>query len=95
MSVVFETQESVPGSVSSFEAHDIQPSSVTFKWNLSSLEANGVLTGFVVQYGHVGEEGEFQAEESRVFGAEERKGTIDGERNSCTICLTTQTSSII
>ena len=85
VSVVFETQESVPGSVSSFEAHDVQPSSVTFVWELSSLEANGVLTGFIVQYGHVeGDDGEFVPEENRLFGAEERKGTIDGE-NMCRI----------
>lgn len=79
ISAIFETKESVPGSLNVFEPTEVQPSMITFVWELSSLEANGVLTGFIIQYGvnHPHDHG-FIPEESREFGSEERKGVIEG-----------------
>ena len=79
---MFETKESVPGSLTVFEPIEIQPSRMTFVWELSTLEANGVITGFIIQYGQTtteeDEEGAFRAEESREFGPNDRQGTIEG-----------------
>ncbi len=55
----------------------VQPSSITFKWELSRLQANGIITGFIIQYGPSTED-HFIPEESRQFGPEERRGTIEG-----------------
>ena len=53
---------------------------MTFVWELSSLEANGVITGFIIQYGPKSQDESrgFIPEESREFGPEDRKGTIEG-----------------
>ena len=75
---MFETKESVPGSLTVFKPIDIQPSKMTFEWELSSLEANGVITGFIIQYGTEDEDGLFRADESREFEPEDRQGTIEG-----------------
>jgi len=57
----------------------IKPSSITFDWQLSSLEANGVITGFVIGYGVRDHgDGHYTPEDSVHFEAEERRGTIDG-----------------
>merc|ERR1719317_797679 len=48
ISAFFSTKESVPGSLASFEPIDIQPSVITFHWNLPKLQANGIITGFTI-----------------------------------------------
>ncbi len=54
----------------------VQPSSITFQWELSRLEANGIITGFIIQYGPGGGE-HFIPEHSTQFGPQERRGTIN------------------
>jgi len=67
ISGIFPTRESVPGSLASFEPFEVQPSKVTFKWELPRLEANGIITGFVIQYGLAAAERQpFIAEANRV-----------------------------
>lgn len=79
ISAVFQTKESVPGSLTYFEPEEIQPSRISFVWELNTLEANGVITDFMIQYGPTPIEGqEFIPTKSREFGAEERRGTIEG-----------------
>ncbi len=57
---------------------------VTFVWELSSLEANGIITGFIILYGpRSADDGSntsgFVAEHSRKFGPDDRKGVIQGK----------------
>ena len=59
-----------------FLIQEIQPSRMTFIWELSSLEANGVITGFVIQYGPKSDP--FIPKFSREFGPRERRGTLEG-----------------
>lgn len=74
---VFSTRESVPGSLTSFEPIDVQPRQITFQWELPDLQANGIITGFTIQWGPKAELGKpFIPEESRHFGSEETQGTI-------------------
>jgi cadherin 5 type 2 (VE-cadherin) len=75
----FSTRESVPGSLTSFEPIDVQPRQITFQWELPDLQANGVITGFTIQWGPKAELGKpFIPEESRHFEALETQGTITG-----------------
>jgi len=79
ISSIFTTKESVPGSLNSFEPVDVQPSQVTFQWDLHHLQANGVITGFTIQWGPKPEAGKpFIPEGSRLFDANEKQGTITG-----------------
>ena len=49
-----------------------------FRWEIPRLEANGVITGFVIQYGLSAEKGQaFIPEDSREFDPSERQGTIE------------------
>jgi hypothetical protein len=63
-----------------FEPFEIHPSRITFIWELSSLEANGILTGFTIQYGPKPntDDEPFIPEESREFGPDAREGNIEG-----------------
>jgi cadherin 5 type 2 (VE-cadherin) len=75
----FSTRESVPGSLSSFEPIDVLPSSITFRWELPGIQANGVITGFTIQWGPKAQAGKpFLPVDSRQFGARENQGTITG-----------------
>ena len=77
ISAFFSTKESVPGSLASFEPIDIQPSVITFHWNLPKLQANGIITGFTIHWGLKPELGKpFIPENAIDFGPEETKGTI-------------------
>jgi len=79
ISAFFSTKESVPGSLTNFEPIDIQPSIITFHWNLPKLQANGIITGFSIQWGPKPELGKpFIPEDARDFGATETQGTITG-----------------
>jgi len=79
ISSFFTTKESVPGSLNSFEPIDIRPNLITFQWNLPALQANGIITGFTIQWGPKAEVGKpFIPEESRHFDANENQGTITG-----------------
>ena len=76
---VFSTRESVPGSLTSFEPIDVQPRQITFQWELPNLQANGIITGFTIQWGPKAELGKpFIPQESRDFGSGESQGTITG-----------------
>jgi len=76
---VFSTRESVPGSLTSFEPIDVQPRQITFQWELPNLQANGIITGFTIQWGPKAELGKpFIPQESRDFGSGETQGTITG-----------------
>ena len=76
---VFSTRESVPGSLSSFEPIDVQPRQITFQWELPNMQANGIITGFTIQWGPKAELGKpFIPQESRDFGSGETQGTITG-----------------
>ncbi len=68
------------GSLTVFEPFEIHPSRITFIWELSKGEANGVLTGFTIQYGPKPSRADqpFIPEESREFGPEAREGNIEG-----------------
>ncbi len=78
ISAIFATKESVPGSLTSFEPSEVTPSNITFKWELPSFEANGVITGFVIEYAQASPlpslEGQIQ---SSSFNSDEREGTIE------------------
>ncbi len=77
----FVTEESVPGSLTVFEPVQVLPSRITFTWELSRLEANGIITGFVIRYG-ANTDAAVGAEDlahSKEFASEDRQGTIDGE----------------
>lgn len=51
VSAIFTTMEAVPGKVEIFEPVDVQPSDITFKWNLPGAEQNGVIRKFTITYG--------------------------------------------
>jgi len=75
----FSTLESVPGSLTSFEPIDVQPREITFKWNLPDLHANGVITGFTIQWGPKADLGKpFIPEERMHFESGETQGKITG-----------------
>jgi hypothetical protein len=58
----------------------IKPSSITFEWQLPGIEANGVITGFVISYGaRDPNTGQYAPEDSVHFEERERRGTISGE----------------
>ena len=79
ISAFFSTKEGVPGSIGSFDIIDIMPSVITFRWNLPKLQANGIITGFTIQWGPKPVNGRpFIPEESRDFGANVTNGTIYG-----------------
>jgi receptor-type tyrosine-protein phosphatase beta len=80
VSAEFETKESVPGSLTVFEPFEVHPSRITFIWELSTGDANGVLTGFTIQYGPkpTRDDEPFIPEESREFGPDAREGNIEG-----------------
>ena len=79
ISAFFSTREGVPGSLTSFETIDVQPSLIKFRWNLPSLEANGVITGFTIVWGPTPRPGNpFIEIDSRDFGPRETQGTISG-----------------
>ena len=80
VSAIFQTKESVPGSLTVFEPFEIHPSRITFVWELSRGEANGVLTGFTIQYGPkpLASDQPFIAEASREFAPDAREGNIEG-----------------
>ena len=42
ISAQFATKESVPGSLTSFEPYEVQPSRITFQWELPDTSANGM-----------------------------------------------------
>ena len=84
VSAIFATKESVPGSLTEFKATHLEPRKVMFQWKLPSVEKNGIITGFVIQYGLVdrkdfGIDGEpaFIPTNSSEFGPLIREGTID------------------
>ena len=84
ISSIFATKESVPGSLAEFKATHLEPRKVMFQWQLPSNEKNGIITGFVIQYGLVdrndyGADGEpvFTPTNSSEFGPLIREGTID------------------
>ena len=48
------------------------------RWEIPRLEANGVITGFVIQFGLSAEKGQaFIPDDSREFDPSERQGTIE------------------
>ena len=53
ISAIFATKESVPGSLTEFKSTSLEPRKVNFEWQLPSVEQNGIITGFVIQYGLV------------------------------------------
>ena len=53
ISAIFATKESVPGSLTEFKSTSLEPRKVNFQWKLPSVEQNGIITGFVIQYGLV------------------------------------------
>ena len=69
----FATKESVPGSLTSFETTNIHPSHITFNWTLPRMHANGIITGFVIEYYQVGSSYPSRKKE---FSPGERQGTI-------------------
>ena len=75
ISAQFATKESVPGSLTSFAPIEVQPSWITFEWDLPTIEANGIITGFVIEYGSADPQldGNIKVKD---FLPEERKGTI-------------------
>ena len=75
ISAQFATKESVPGSLTSFEPKDFQPSKITFQWELPDTAANGIITGFVIEY-HRSDEVDLQAFQREDFGPADRQGTI-------------------
>ena len=84
ISAIFATKESVPGSLTEFKTTQIEPRKVLFQWKLPSVEANGIITGFVINYGLVdrsdyGSDGNprFLPTNSSEFGPLTRQGTID------------------
>uniref|UniRef100_A0A336MWV1 protein-tyrosine-phosphatase n=1 Tax=Culicoides sonorensis TaxID=179676 RepID=A0A336MWV1_CULSO len=50
VSAIFQTQESVPGRVETFQPTDVQPSQITFEWSLPSSEANGIIKEYIITY---------------------------------------------
>lgn len=79
VSAHFSTRESVPGSLTSFEPIDVLPNSITFRWDLPRIEANGIITGFTIKWGPKADIGkQFIPEDSRQFGPLETQGTITG-----------------
>ena len=83
ISAIFATKESVPGSLAEFKATHLEPRKVMFQWQLPSLEKNGIITGFVIQYGLVDTkeysltgEATFIATNSSEFGPLQREGEI-------------------
>ena len=85
ISAIFATKESVPGSLTEFTATHLEPRKVMFQWKLPSVEKNGIITGFVIQYGLVDpkqdfgltEEPTFTATNSSEFGPLMREGEIN------------------
>merc|ERR1712226_38042 len=85
ISAIFATKESVPGSLTEFTATHLEPRKVMFQWKLPSVEKNGIITGFVIQYGLVDrkqdfgltEELTFTATNSSEFGPLMREGEIN------------------
>jgi len=77
ISAFFTTKEGVPGSLSSFEPIDIKPNLITFKWSLPDLSANGVITGYTIQWGPkpIGKK-PFIPENSQNFEPYEYQGTV-------------------
>ena len=76
ISARFATKESVPGSLTSFEPYEVQPSRITFQWDLPSVQANGIITGFAIEYYQSEpQEGNVQVM-SKEFSPADRKGTI-------------------
>lgn len=51
LSASFTTSESYPGRVEKFYPTDIQPSEISFEWNLSNEEQNGIIRKYSVTYG--------------------------------------------
>ena len=77
ISSFFTTKEGVPGSLTSFEPIDIKPNLITFQWDLPDLQANGVITGYTIQWGQKPDNGKlFIAENSQDFEPHEYQGTI-------------------
>lgn len=73
------SEESVPGSLRSFEPIDVHPSVITFQWDLPKLQANGIITGFTIQWGPKADIGKpFIPKDSRPFGPGETQATITG-----------------
>ena len=79
ISSFFTTKEGVPGSLSSFEYTDIRPNLITFQWDLPDLVANGIITGYIIQWGRKPPPGKpFIPEASQKFSPHEYQGTISG-----------------
>jgi receptor-type tyrosine-protein phosphatase beta len=82
ISGIFATKESVPGSLTAFEPYEVQPSKITFKWELPSIEANGVITGFVIEYVQADPPRDGAPSNavilSQNFEPSDRRGTIEG-----------------
>ena len=77
ISSFFTTKEGVPGSLTSFEPIDIKPNLITFQWDLPDLQANGVITGYTIQWGQKPDNGKrFIPENSQNFAPHEYQGTI-------------------
>ena len=77
ISAFFTTKEGVPGSLSSFEPIDIKPNLITFRWSLPDRQANGVITGYTIQWGTKPDTGKlFIPENSQDFSPRELQGTI-------------------
>ena len=79
ISAFFSTLEAVPGRLGRFEPVEVEPSRVTWQWELPPHQANGRLTGFTIQWGPRPEPGKpFIPEESRHFPPTETRGTLEG-----------------
>ena len=78
ISAQFATKESEPGALTSFEPEEVQPSHITFQWDLP--EANGIITGFVIEY-YPAQSEPLRTLDQKVFkkdfSAHERSGTIE------------------
>jgi cadherin 5 type 2 (VE-cadherin) len=78
ISAQFATKESEPGALTSFEPEEVQPSHITFQWDLP--EANGIITGFVIEY-YPAQSETLRSLDPKVFkkefSAHERTGTIE------------------
>lgn len=72
VSSIFQTQESVPGRVDTFEPNDVQPSQITFEWSLPSTEANGIIKEYVISYHREGS----SETHTKEFPPTQHEGTI-------------------
>ena len=78
ISAQFATKESAPGALTSFEPVGVEPSRITFRWDLP--EANGIITGFEIEY-YPAQSESLRSLEPKMFrkdfSSNERRGTIE------------------